>query len=273
MTHSTLDAARIEHWPLSEYTTQRQIEGWSVDEENVTLDNLSDAEKIKFLERKNLILSRMDTRRYFDQLGVPIKGKVLEQGAGLCWLSSYLSAFPEVVEVVSLELSENRINSFRDITLQMFKGDESKIRYVVGDMHRIAVPDGTFDLIVCDAVLHHADNLVAMLRESWRALKPGGWFVAIREPTISSVRGPDPVFHSRYPEEGTAYYHYRSGWKSAFINSWFVNVRTTPYVEYGLVRGVKMPWFVRRMMRLADNRRHVFPKICVAGQKPLSATS
>jgi SAM-dependent methyltransferase len=260
----------VKHWPLSEYTTQRQIEGWSLDEENVTLNNMNTAERLQFLQRKHAVLDRGKTARYFERLGVPIAGKILEQGAGICWLSSYLSSFDAVEQVVSLELSEARVLAFRELSLSLFpNADPAKIDYVIGDMHRIDVPDGTFDLVVCDAVLHHADNLIAMLRESWRALKPGGWFVALREPTIPSGRGADPVFHARYPEDGTAYYHYRSGWKSAFINAWFVNVRTTPYVEYGLVRGKKLPWIARRLLRLVDRRAHVYPKVCIAGQKPL----
>jgi SAM-dependent methyltransferase len=262
----------LKHWPLSEYTTRRQIEGWSIDEDNVALDNMDSDERLRFLRKKHEILDRDRTFRYFEKLGVPIRGKVLEQGAGVCWLSSYLSSFDAVDEVVSLELSEARVLAFRELSLSLFpNADPSKINYIIGDMHRIEVPDDTFDLIVCDAVLHHADNLIAMLRESWRALKPGGWFVALREPTISSIGNTNPVFHSRYPEDGTAYYHYRSGWKSAFINAWFVNVRTTPFIEYGLVRGKKMPRIARRLLRMIDLRAHVYPKICIAGQKPLKS--
>lgn len=262
----------LERWPQSEYTSQRQIDGWTVAEQNVALNNLNENAQLAFLRRKDAVLGRQKTDRYFEKLGVPLRGKVLELGAGVCWLSAYLSKFPTIEEVVSVELSEERILAFRGPSLSLFDGaDAKKIRYVVGDMHRIDVPDGTFDLIVCDAVLHHADNLIAMLRESWRALKPGGWFVALREPTIPSIGAGDPVFNDRYPEDGTAYYHYESGWKSAFLNAWYVNVRTTPFVEYGLVRARKMPWLLRRLLRLVDRRREVYPKICVAGRKPLSA--
>jgi ubiquinone/menaquinone biosynthesis C-methylase UbiE len=260
----------IEHWPVSEYTSQRQIEGWSVDEENAELNNTDEQSRLEFLKFKNEHLGRENSDYYFKKLGVPIRGKVLEQGAGIFWLSSYLSSFDAVEEVVGIELSEERIKAFRDLSLSLFKNSNpNKIRYVVGDMHRIDVPDNTFDLIVCDAVLHHADNLVAMLRESWRALKPGGWFVALREPTIPHLRASDPVFHSRYPEDGTAYYYYKSGWKSAFLNGWFVNIRMTPFVEYGFVRGKRMPWLARRLFRFVDARRHVYPKLCIAGQKPV----
>jgi SAM-dependent methyltransferase len=264
----------VEHWPLSEYTSKRQVEEWSIDEDNADLYSGDEQSRLDFLNMKCAHLSWDKSEHYFRKLGIPIRGKVLEQGAGCFWLSSYLSSFDQVEEVVGVELSESRIAAFRDLSLSLFKGSNpDKIRYVVGDMHRLDVPDGTFDLVVCDAVLHHADNLVAVLRESWRALKPGGWFVALREPMISNLRFNDPVFHSRYPEDGTAMYYYREGWKSAFLNAWFVNVRTTPFVEYGFVRGKRMPWLVRRILRTVDLRRHAkfYPKLCVAGQKPFQA--
>lgn len=265
-------SAPVEHWPLSEYTTQRQIEEWSSDDDNAELYASNEGERSAFLKFKCTHLSWDKSAYYFDRLGVPIRGKILEQGAGCFWLSSYLSSFDEVDEVVGVELSESRILAFRDLSLSLFEGaNPEKIRYVAGDMHRIDTPDNTFDLVVCDAVLHHADNLVAVLRESWRKLKPGGWFVALREPTISSLRLKDPVFHIRYPEDGTAMYYYKEGWKSAFLNAWFVNIRTTPFVEYGFVRGVKMPWAARRVLRSVDVRNHInlYPKLCIAGQKPL----
>ena len=265
------DAAPIEHWPLSEYTSQRQIEEWSTDEDNAELYAGDDASRRKFLNFKAAHLSWGNSEYYFRKLGVPIRGKVLEQGAGCFWLSSYLSSFDEVDEVVGVELSEDRILAFRELSLALFsRARPEKIRYVVGDMHRLDAPDGSFDLVVCDAVLHHADNLVAVLRESWRVLKPGGWFVALREPSISSLRLKDPVFHSRYPEDGSAMYYYKEGWRSAFLNAWFVNIRTTPFVEYGFVRGRRMPWFARRLLRALDVRQHIsiYPKLCIAGQKP-----
>jgi len=41
---------------------------------------------------------------------------------------------------------------------------------------------------VCSAVLHRAANIVQVLREAKRVLKPGGQFVAIREPVWPLVK-------------------------------------------------------------------------------------
>jgi ubiquinone/menaquinone biosynthesis C-methylase UbiE len=53
----------------------------------------------------------------------------------------------------------------------------------VADAERIPYPDGSFDLVVGHAVLHHIPDVPAALREVLRVLKPGGRFVFAGEPT------------------------------------------------------------------------------------------
>jgi SAM-dependent methyltransferase len=53
----------------------------------------------------------------------------------------------------------------------------------VADAERIPYDDGTFDLVVGHAVLHHIPDLPAAFREVLRVLKPGGRFVFAGEPT------------------------------------------------------------------------------------------
>ncbi len=53
----------------------------------------------------------------------------------------------------------------------------------VADAERIPYDDGTFDLVVGHAVLHHIPDVEQSLREVLRVLKPGGRFVFAGEPT------------------------------------------------------------------------------------------
>ncbi|SFP30965.1 Methyltransferase domain-containing protein [Amycolatopsis arida] len=53
----------------------------------------------------------------------------------------------------------------------------------VADAERIPYPDGSFDLVVGHAVLHHIPDVPAAFREVLRVLKPGGRFVFCGEPT------------------------------------------------------------------------------------------
>jgi SAM-dependent methyltransferase len=53
----------------------------------------------------------------------------------------------------------------------------------VADAETIPYPDGTFDLVVGHAVLHHIPDVERALREVLRVLEPGGRFVFAGEPT------------------------------------------------------------------------------------------
>jgi len=58
--------------------------------------------------------------------------------------------------------------------------------------------DGTFDLVHCRAVLHHARDLRQLCREVARVLVPGGTFIATREHVISR-REDLPRFLAEHP--------------------------------------------------------------------------
>ena len=261
----------IERWPLSSYVTAAQVEEWCRNEENDEINNGDEASKRQTLQYKIDTKGFRHYSRYLNRLNVPLKGRGLEIGAGNFWLTSYLSSVPEVTEMVGVELAGKRIVSFRDIALDLFPGsNRDKIVYAVGDMHCIDRPDDTFDFVVCDAVLHHADNLVAVLRECLRCLRPGGWFVAFREPTLSRL-GPPPIFDENFPENGSAQYYYPDGWRSAFINGRYTNVRMCPFNEHYLVKGRRFGWSVQPLLRWVKRLTgyYPFPKVCIAAQKPI----
>ena len=74
---------------------------------------------------------------------------------------------------------------------QVFKAlraQEAKITRRPASPHRLNFPDRHFDFVVCNAVLHDAMNLLLLLREVRRVLKPGGQLVAVREAVKPFVR-------------------------------------------------------------------------------------
>jgi ubiquinone/menaquinone biosynthesis C-methylase UbiE len=114
--------------------------------------------------------------------GVQFRGRVLEIGAGAAWFSAELSKLPKVVEVVVTDFSPERLKADVPKILRLLKANASKITRTPTDFQKLDYPDNYFDFVVCSAVLHHTVNMVAVLREARRVLKPSGQMVAIREP-------------------------------------------------------------------------------------------
>ncbi|HEV2391443.1 MAG TPA: class I SAM-dependent methyltransferase [Verrucomicrobiae bacterium] len=120
--------------------------------------------------------------------GLEFRGRVLEIGAGGGWLSAEISKLPKVVEVITTDFSAVILKEQAPKVFQLLNARNAKITRMPGDFHRFDFPNNHFDFVVCSAVLHDAVNIVQVLREAKRILKPGGQFVAIREPVWPLVK-------------------------------------------------------------------------------------
>jgi ubiquinone/menaquinone biosynthesis C-methylase UbiE len=116
------------------------------------------------------------------------RGRILEIGAGGAWLSAELSKLPKVVEVITTDFSPRLLKEQAPKVFVLRKANTSKITRMPGDFHKLDFPNNHFDFVVCSAVLHDSANIVQVLREVKRLLKPGGQFVAIREPVWPLVK-------------------------------------------------------------------------------------
>lgn len=260
----------IERWPLSSFVSAQQLDEWCESDDNASVNRAPLDTRRDWLQKKADAKGFSDYKRYLRRLRIRPAGTILEIGAGTFWLSSYLATIRDVDTVVGVELSLERILAFRELTAELFGAPIEKLTYALGDMHRIARPDKSFDLVVCDATLHHADNLVRVLREAWRVLKPGGWFIAFREPSIGRLRPGRPQFDPEFPENGSAMYYYVDGWRSAFVNAWYTQIRATGFFEDLVVRGIPIR---KSTLRLLSPLRMAlrYPKIVIAGQRPIRA--
>ena len=122
------------------------------------------------------------------ECGVDCRGRILEIGAGGAWLSAELSKQPKVVEVITTDLSPKLLREQAPKVFKALNANTAKITRMPGDYHQLDFPANHFDLVVSSAVLHQAANIVQVLREAKRVLKPGGQFVAIREPVWPLVK-------------------------------------------------------------------------------------
>ncbi len=120
--------------------------------------------------------------------GLEFRGRVLEIGAGTAWFSAELSRLPLVVEVVTTDFSPKLLREQAPKVFKLLKAHEAKITRMPVDFYRLDFQNNHFDFVVCSALLHHGVNVLQLLRESRRVLKPGGQFVAIREPVNRSTR-------------------------------------------------------------------------------------
>jgi ubiquinone/menaquinone biosynthesis C-methylase UbiE len=120
--------------------------------------------------------------------GVEFRGRILEIGAGGAWLSAELSKLPKVVEVVTTDQFPRLLLEDAPKMFSLLNANVAKITRTPGDFHQLQFPNNHFDFVVSSAVLHHAANIVQVLRESKRVLKPGGQLVAIREPVWPLVK-------------------------------------------------------------------------------------
>ena len=123
-----------------------------------------------------------------ERCGLRFHGRILEIGAGAAWFSAELSKMAEVTEVVATDFSPRILKEQAPRILRLLHAASHKITRMPGDFHRLDFPADCFDFVVCSAVLHHAVDVVQVLREVKRVLKPGGRFVAIREPVWPLIK-------------------------------------------------------------------------------------
>ncbi|MCX7865844.1 MAG: class I SAM-dependent methyltransferase [Limisphaera sp.] len=121
--------------------------------------------------------------------GLKFRGRILEIGAGACAFSAELSKLPQVVEVVATDASRRLLQELAPRVLAHLGAQSEKIVRMPADFHRLPFPEGHFDFVVCSATLHETVDVVGVLREVRRVLKPGGRMVAVREPRPTRVSG------------------------------------------------------------------------------------
>lgn len=124
-----------------------------------------------------------------DQVGVVFRGRILELSAGAAWFTAELSKLPKVVEVVAGDFTHATGPVQAREVFESLKAHEAKITRRPLNQQRFDFPDGHFDFVVCAGGLQDAMNLLLLLREVRRVLKPGGQFISVREPVKPLVRG------------------------------------------------------------------------------------
>jgi len=146
----------------------------------------------EFGNEEKWLLVKEELRKFIPFLtrkcGLEFSGRILEIGAGACWLSAEISKLPRVVEVIATDYSPQLLKEKAPKIFKLLNANTSKITRMPADFHELDFPKNHFDFVVCSAVLQQSVNIVQVLREAKRVLKPGGQFVAIREPVWPLVK-------------------------------------------------------------------------------------
>jgi len=144
-----------------------------------SVDNI-DADKqatlVKRLEDRAQIPKFVEIREnYFDKIGLPVGGRILELGCGTGAVCRAIASRPGFVgTVVGSDLSAKLIDTAKHITA---KSGLKNIEYHQADAQGSDAHDGQYDLVLAHTVISHVADPAAFLREALRLAKPGGQII------------------------------------------------------------------------------------------------
>jgi SAM-dependent methyltransferase len=107
---------------------------------------------------------------------IDLRGKkVLDVGAGLGYDAQRL--VKRGARVTALE--------YNPVLARLGALNLPAARWIGGLSHVLPFADGCFDLVFCNAALHHMQDIPSAVTEMLRVLKPGGWLVTTSDPYMS----------------------------------------------------------------------------------------
>ncbi len=112
---------------------------------------------------------------YFNKIGVPVTGRILELGCGTGAVCRAIASRPRFVgTVVGSDLSAKLIDTAKDITA---KSGLKNIEYYQADGQGSDAHDGQYDLVLAHTVISHVADPAAFLREAIRLARPAGQII------------------------------------------------------------------------------------------------
>jgi len=109
-------------------------------------------------------------------------------------------------------------------------GDERTHIDIFSPIHDIPRPDGTFDTIVCIAVLEHVENPEEVIPEFFRVLKPGGQVIA--SVPFLQPEHKIPTDYQRYTRDGLQRLFEHHGFRVNAVKPLFTVYHTLHWIVY-----------------------------------------
>ena len=175
---------------------------------------------------------RAHTFRYFAGRVLPRQQtKVLDLGAGNCWLSYRLAELhhqPVAVDIFSDP--RDGLGAARHYPVQF--------PLVEGDFDRLPFSSSTFDLVVFNASFHYSADYARTLTEARRCLRPGGRVVILDSPVYKlSEHG------EQMRAERQVFFEQQHGFRSEALRS--IEFLDEPMLDV-LSRDLKITWRIHR---------------------------
>lgn len=128
---------------------------------------------------------------YFDSLNIKKGSKVLDLGCGAGVTSAKI--YSRGFNIIGVDISSPLCN-LADKNCEKVKtsGNKTKFKFIVGNAEKLDFPDNSFDCVIGLGFLQYLEFPDACLREVYRVLKPGGYFIITQRNIygISSLDGP-----------------------------------------------------------------------------------
>lgn len=131
-------------------------------------ENTYPGHKLRSREKKVL--------QYLDSLNLKKESKILElgYGAGVTSAKIYSRGF----NITGIDIS----NNFRDLAAKnckkvKAKDNKSKFKFIVGNAEKLEFKDNRFDCVIGIGFIHYLEDPDKCLKEVYRILKPGGYFI------------------------------------------------------------------------------------------------
>lgn len=101
-----------------------------------------------------------------------LSGRLLDVGTGPGGIPLKLVGRCAGLEAVGVDYSVNMVRAARKAAAEQRL--DGRARFLVADARRLGFPDGCFDFVISNSVLHHLHDPVSVLDEMARVAKPGG---------------------------------------------------------------------------------------------------
>lgn len=102
-------------------------------------------------------------------------GRMLDLGTGGGQITIGVAQAFEQINIVGVDLAPIMLDMARDRVADA--GLAARVTLELADVKALPYENGTFDAVFSNTILHHIPEPLAMLREAWRVLRPGGVLV------------------------------------------------------------------------------------------------